>query len=62
MADDQNIGQAEYPDVAEWGGKDVSGAYAPGTKVMIGGEEVDLSAVPDLIGGAIERSPKGGTK
>lgn len=60
MADEKKIGEAEFPDIAAWGEKDVSGAYAPGTKVMIGGEEVDLSAVPDLIGGAAAPSPKGG--
>lgn len=46
----------EYPDVAEWGDKDVSGAYAPGTVCDIGGQKVDLSTVPDAIGGA-EKPP-----
>jgi hypothetical protein len=55
MADgrsDEHIGDAEYPDVSKWGDKDVSGAYADGTKVMIGGTEYDLASIPDVIGGA----------
>lgn len=42
---------AAFPDIAQWGSKSMKGAYAPGTMVDIGGEQVDLSAVPDLIGG-----------
>lgn len=60
MADDSRLAyDAEFPDVAEWGDKDVAGTYAPGTKVMIGGEEVDLSSLPDVIGGKATSAPKG---
>lgn len=48
---EKQLYDADFPDVSLWGGKDVSGAYAPGTTVMIGGEEVDLSTVPDVVGG-----------
>ena len=50
-ANEKKAGEAEYPDVSTWGDKDVSGAYPKGTMAMIGGVEVDLSTIPDLLGG-----------
>lgn len=58
MADEQPKaadGDAEYPDISKFGGKSMAGAYAKGSKVMVGDEEVDLSTVPDHF--ADEESP-----
>lgn len=38
-------------DVSVWGEKDTSKNYPPGTKVTVNGEEVDISSIPDFIGG-----------
>lgn len=39
-------------DVAQWGEKDTSGAYPPGTKFELAdGSKVDVNAVPDHLGG-----------
>lgn len=38
-------------DVAVFGEKDTSKDYPAGTKVTINGEEIDLSTLPDFIGG-----------
>lgn len=43
--------KAAGSDVAVWGDKDVAGAYPPGTTWNIGGEKIDVSKLPDLIGG-----------
>lgn len=45
-------------DVSDWGEKDTAGAYAEGTIVDIGGEKVDLSKLPDAIGGGSKPKPK----
>lgn len=53
---------AGYFDVSEWGDKDASGAYPPGTMLDLGdGKPIDLSRVPDLIGesGKRARRPAG---
>lgn len=43
---------AGYHDIADWGEKDVEGAYPPGTTFDLGdGEKVDVSKLPDVIGG-----------
>lgn len=44
--------KAAGSDVAVWGDKDVAGAYPPGTTFEIDGEKIDVSKVPDVIGGA----------
>jgi hypothetical protein len=42
---------AGYHDVSDWGEKDTSGAYPPGTKFDLGdGKPVDVTKVPDAIG------------
>jgi hypothetical protein len=50
--------KAGYSDISEWGEKDTGGAYADGTVVDIGGEKVDLSKLPDVIGGGGKPKPK----
>jgi hypothetical protein len=60
---DKQLHDAEFPDVAEWGDKPMAGAYAPGSKAMIGGQEVDLSEVPDVLGGdASINAPSGAAR
>lgn len=43
--------KAAGSDVAVWGDKDVEGAYPPGTTFEIDGEKIDVTKVPDVIGG-----------
>lgn len=47
-------------DVSEWGEKDGSGAYLPGTMFDLGDGRppVDVSKLPDVIGGKGKRSKK----
>jgi hypothetical protein len=48
---------AGYHDVSDWGEKDQSGAYPPGTTFELdGGEKVDVTKVPDIIGRKPKRS------
>jgi hypothetical protein len=50
---------AGYSDVSDWGEKDVAGAYPPGTKFDLGdGDHVDVSKLPDVIGGKGKSSAK----
>lgn len=47
---------AGVSDVADWGDKDLAGAYPPGTKFDLGGGQVvDVTAVPDVIGGVAKK-------
>jgi hypothetical protein len=56
--------KAGYHDVADWGEKDLSGCYAPGTSMDLGEHgKLDPSKVPDHIGGkAPKRSKRAGSK
>lgn len=47
-----------YFDVSDWGEKDVEGAYPPGTMTDLGDGELDLSTLPDVIGGGGEAAPE----
>lgn len=60
MPSNEQIKREGANDVGEWGEKDMTGAYAKGTMCELpDGSKVDLSKVPDIIGGkAKPKRPK----
>lgn len=52
MPSREESAKAGVSDVSDWGEKDTASAYPPGTSFDLGdGEPIDISKVPDAIGG-----------
>lgn len=62
MPDADKQKAAGYFDVSDWGEKDVAGAYPPGTTFELDGQKVDVSSLPDVIGGSAKGEPKNPTQ
>lgn len=64
MPSREESARAGVADISDYGEKDVEGAYPPGTMLDLGdGRPIDLSKVPDVIGGRAKPAParrKGG--
>lgn len=58
MPDAKASAAAGIADVSDYGEKDVTGAYPAGTTFDIGGEKVDVNAIPDVIGGKAKAPAK----
>jgi hypothetical protein len=57
MPSREESAKAGVSDVSDWGEKDTAAAYPPGTTFDLGdGKPIDISKVPDVIGGKGSKS------